>query len=200
MSWWEEIEAIAGQLNSLEDDISESAVVEDLVDIRGPVKIGAGTKVCRGACIYGPVLIGRNCLIGNNCMIRGPVVIGDGVKIGFTVEVKNAIIEDDVMVGPLCFIADSMIRKGAYLGALVRTSNHRLDRETVKVLVDGELVDTGREKLGAYLGENSSLGVSVIILPGRMIAPGTIIGPRIIVEKNFEPGTYTLKQDLTVRY
>lgn len=197
--WWKELGEIPARLSNLERYIDEGAIVEELADIRGAVKIGTGTKICRGAVIKGPVAIGRNCLIGNNSMVRGPAVIGDGVLIGFSAEVKNTIIEDNVSIGPLCFVADSVIRKGVFLGALVRTSNFMLQKNSVKVLDEGELVDTGLEKLGACIGEYASLGVGVVILPGRTVAPKTVIGPHVVVEKNLEPGVYLLKQELVVR-
>ena len=198
MEWWKELGEISGRLSLLERNIDSGAIVEDLVYIGGAVEIGTGTKVCRGAVIKGPVLIGKNCLIGNNTMVRGPAVIGDNVLIGFSTEVKNAIIEDEVMIGPLCFVADSVVRKKAFLGAMVRTSNFMLTKENVKVLYKEKLVDTGTDKLGAHIQEGASLGIGVIILPGRTVAQNTIIGPRVIVEKNLKPGRYLLKQELVI--
>ena len=120
----------------------------------------------------GPLEIGSDCLIGNLAIVRGPARIGNGTRIGFATEIKNAIIDERVTIGPQCFVADSKIESEAYLGAQVRTSNHRLDKATVKVMVDGEAVDTGLEKLGCLIGARSALGIQVIILPGRIIAPG----------------------------
>jgi len=197
--WWEELREIASRLSTLERCVEDGAIVEELTDIRGAVKIGTGTKICRGVIIKGPVVIGKNCLVGNNSIVRGPALIGDGVLIGFSAEVKNAIIEDNASIGPLCFVADSVVRKKAFLGALVRTSNFMLTKENVKVLQEGKLLDTGTDKLGAHIGEEASLGIGVIILPGRTIPPKTIIGPRVIVEKNLEPGVYLVKQELVVK-
>lgn len=197
--WWEELGEIPDRLSALERNIDSGAIVEELADIRGAVKIGTGTKICRGAFIDGPVMIGNNCLIGNNSMIRGPAVINDGVRIGFSTEVKNAIIEKSVIIGPMCFVADSVVRREAFLGALVRTSNFMLKKKNVSILDEGKLVDSGLEKLGTCIGEYASLGIGVVILPGRIIAPKTVIGPHVIVEKNLEPGVYLLKQELVVR-
>jgi bifunctional UDP-N-acetylglucosamine pyrophosphorylase/glucosamine-1-phosphate N-acetyltransferase len=144
----------------------------------------------------GPVSIGRDCLIGNNALLRGPLHIGDGVRIGFASELKNALIGDGVCIGPQCFIADSRIDARAYLGALVRTSNHRLDGATVTVHIGDTVIDSQRDKLGAWIGEGAALGVGVIILPGRIVAPGSQFGPRITVERNLPPGRYRLLQSL----
>ncbi|HVL30207.1 MAG TPA: hypothetical protein VM326_05785 [Sphingomicrobium sp.] len=162
----------------------------------GPIAIGARTVICRGACIVGPVVIGDDCLIGNGAMIRGTTNVGDGSRIGFASEVKNAVIGKRVSIGPQCFVADSKIENDAYLGAQVRTSNHRLDGRTVEVLLDGERHDTGQEKLGCLIGAGASLGIQVIVLPGREVAPGAMFGPRITVEKNLPAGRYRLVQPI----
>ncbi|MGH8524209.1 MAG: acetyltransferase, partial [Gammaproteobacteria bacterium] len=117
-------------------------------------------------------------------------------RIGFATEVKNAVIGQGVTIGPQCFIADSKIDSGAYLGAQVRTSNHRLDQRTVEVLVEGQRIDTGLEKLGCHIGARASLGIQVIVLPGREIAPDSTFAPRITVEKNLPTGRYRLAQQL----
>ena len=201
--WWRELQAQARAATMQEDDrrtcIDRSASISEhaTLDVsRGPIVVGARTRICDGAYIQGPAAIGDDCLIGNLAMLRGPVWIGKGTRIGFATEVKSAIIHDRVTIGPQCFIADSKIETEAYLGAQVRTSNHRLDRQSVKVLVDGEWVDTGLEKLGCLIGKGSSRGIQVIVLPGRMIAPGSSFAPRITVEKNLPPGRYRLAQQL----
>lgn len=202
--WWRELQAMAAEFKAaLASDarssidasahVAPSAVLDTS---RGPIKIGARTKICDGAFVQGPAEIGDDCMIGNVAMVRGPVRIGNETRIGFATEVKGAIIEDRVTIGPQCFVADSKIERGAYLGAQVRTSNHRLDQQNVKVVSDGGAVDTGMEKLGCLIGAGASLGIQVIVLPGRMIAPGSSFAPRITVEKNLPAGRYRLAQQL----
>jgi len=201
--WWREIEAQARPCSTCDDShclhIDESATVatDATIDTSGgPVVVGARSRICSGAAIHGPVSIGHDCLIGNLALVRGAATIGNRSKIGFATEIKNSMIGERVSIGPQCFVADSKIEDDAYLGAQVRTSNHRLDRHSVCVLVDGKLVDTGREKLGCLIGARAALGIQVIVLPGRTVAPGSVIGPRITVEKNLPTGRYRLPQSL----
>lgn len=163
---------------------------------RGPITIGARSQICPGAHIEGPVTVGADCLIGNLVMVRGRTTIGDGTRIGFATEIKNARIAEGVTIGPQCFVADSRIERDAYLGAQVRTSNHRLDKRSVEVMVDGKRVDTGLGKLGCLIGARAALGIQVIVLPGREIAPGSIFAPRITVERNLPAGRYRHTQTL----
>lgn len=162
----------------------------------GKIVIGAGSRICHGAVIQGPAVIGSHCLIGNYAFIRAGTLISNNVRIGFSTEIKNALIEENVTIGPQCFISDSVIARDAYLGAQVRTSNHRLDGTTIHVQIEGEDINTHQEKLGCYIGARSKLGIQVIILPGRYILSDTIIGPRITVEKNLPAGSYRLQQQI----
>lgn len=194
--WWNDLAAMVDTLASLSGNIDSDAQVSPRATLQGIVRVGAGSRICDGAHIQGPVSIGRDCLIGNNALLRGPLHIGDRTRIGFASELKHAQIGQQVSIGPQCFIADSRVDDRAYLGALVRTSNHRLDGATIDVHIDGRVINSQRDKLGAWIGAGAALGVGVIILPGRIVAPGSQFGPRITVERNLPPGHYRLLQSL----
>lgn len=197
--WWIDLDKLQCEMASLTSERHPSAAIDPSATIderQGAVIIGARTKICGGATIIGPVRIGEDCLVGNLAMIRGPARIGDGIRIGFATEIKNVILDNDVAIGPQCFVADSVVGCRAYLGAQVRTSNHRLDRRTVSVMVHDLLIDTGRDKLGSHIGADASIGIQAIILPGRSVAAGSTIGPRVTVEKNLPTGRYRLAQQL----
>lgn len=200
MGWWHDIAGLEARFaKAAEADrgfgcgalIDPAAVIDTS---QGPVEIGAGTRICAGATLRGPIRIGPGGLIGNGAFLRGPLLIGAGVSIGYCTELKQALIGDHVAVGPLCFVADSRVDDGAYLGAMVRTSNQRLDRGTVRVSHQGRLVDSGLGKLGCWIGAGASLGIQVIVLPGRVIAPGTLFEPRITISRNLPRGHYRLPQ------
>lgn len=199
--WWREIASLDQSVRAriptgfVDPDAEvEAGVTIDERD--GPVHIGANTKICSGAIVRGPAVIGANCMIGNGALLRGPLSIGGGVRIGFAAEIKNAIIADEVAVGPMCFVADSRVDDGAYLGAMVRTSNQRLDRASIAVLENGQRVPTGLNKLGCWIGAGSALGIHVIILPGRVVAAGSLFEPRITITRNLPPGHYRIVQEI----
>jgi NDP-sugar pyrophosphorylase family protein len=200
--WWADIDRLAERVNSdrrLTTGIDRTAIVEQgavLDASSGPISIGPGSQVCAGAVIRGPVIIGASCLIGNQAMVRGPALIEDGVRIGFATEIKNAEIRTGSLIGPMCFIADSRIDEEAYLGAQVRTSNQRLDRATVKVRHENGELDSGRDKLGCWIGARSSLGIQVIVLPGRVVAAGSLFEPRVTIARNYPTGRYRAQQSI----
>lgn len=198
--WWQAIarlgEAIAADAAG---GIHPAALIDPAATIdttHGPVAIGAGTRVCAGATLRGPIRIGPACLIGQGAFLRGPLVIGAGVSIGYCTELKQALIGDRVAIGPLCFVADSRVDPDAYLGAMVRTSNQRLDRAPVAVRAAGRTLATGLAKLGCWIGTGASLGIQVIVLPGRVVAPGSVIEPRVTITRNLPRGRYRLRQEL----
>lgn len=200
--WWDDV---AGLEQSLEKDpryaggIAAGAYVENgvILDERsGPIAIGNGTRVFNGAVLRGPVIVGSNCLIGNQAMIRGPALIEDDVQIGFATEVKNALVGAGCLIGPMCFVADSRLDKQAYLGAQVRTSNQRLDRSSIVVRNENSEIDTGMDKLGCWIGARTSLGIQVIVLPGRVVPPDSVFEPRLTIARNFPPGRYRTRQSI----
>lgn len=196
--WWREVAGLGDRLAGLDESvIAVDSVIEPgctLDDSHGPIAIGARTRVCAGAVLRGPLQIGADCLVGNGAMIRGPAIIGDHVSIGLACEIKQSLIGNGVSIGPMSYIGDSKIDDEAYLGAMVRTSNHRLDGKTVNVLEQGKSRDTGLEKLGCWIGNGASLGIQVITLPGRVIAAGSLFEPRVTIDRNYPPGRYRLRQ------
>lgn len=198
--WWREVQelgATVARRAGPDSAIDAAAMIEPgsvLDDSSGPIRIGPRTKVCAGAIVRGPAVIGAGCLIGNQALVRGPVLIGDRVRIGFSTEIKHALIGDEVAIGPMCFVADSLVGDGAYLGALVRTSNQRLDRMPIAVQSDEGLIKTDCPKLGCLIGARASLGIQVIVLPGRVIAPDTTFEPRVTVSRNYPAGHYRVQQ------
>lgn len=152
--------------------------------LSGPVAVGAGSVVRPGAVIEGPVAIGRNCTIGPNCYLRADVAIGDGCRIGQSVELKNAILMDGVHMSHLAYAGDSIIGARVNLGCGTVIANTRHDGQNVRSMVKGELVDTGRRKLGAILGDDVHTGVNTAIYPGRKLWPHTSTRPGEAVDRD----------------
>ena len=137
-----------------------------------------------GAYIEGPVKIGKDCTIGPNCYIRPSTSIGDRVYIGNGVEIKNSIIGDDTRIGHLSYVGDSVIGNGCNFGAGTKVANLRHDGKNIKVMLKGELVDTGRRKLGVIMGDHVHTGINTSINTGVMIDPGSTTLPGEVVMRN----------------
>ncbi|MFH1850399.1 MAG: bifunctional sugar-1-phosphate nucleotidylyltransferase/acetyltransferase [archaeon] len=163
---------------------SSDGVLEKNATVKGEVIFGEGTIVKSGAYIEGPVIIGRDCRIGPNCYIRPGTVIGNSCKVGNAVEIKNSILFDNVSVGHLSYVGDSVLGQGANLGAGTVTANLRHDNGNVHSIVKGRLTDSGRRKLGTMMGDGVHTGINTSIYPGRKIWPGQSTTPGAIVKED----------------
>jgi len=164
--------------------ISKDAEIEGRIE--GPVWISAGVKVRSGAVIKGPVYIGENTFIGDNSLIRDYTAIENDVVIGFGVEIKNSIILNNSFVNRLSFIGDSVISNKVYIGAGTQIINWNKD-EPIYALINGEKMDTGRTKLGAIIGDHTTLEVNCSIMPGRKIGNQVWVGPGVVIDKDISP-------------
>ena len=158
--------------------------IEKNCQIKGEVIVEKGTILRSGTYIEGPVYIGKNCQIGPNCYLRAHTSIGDRCHIGQTVEIKNSIIGDGTNIAHLSYVGDSIIGDGCNLGAGTIVANLRHDYKTIKTMVKGKLVDTGRVKFGTIFGDGVKTGIGTLIYPGRKIWSQKFTKPGEIVKKD----------------
>ncbi|MDD5698993.1 MAG: hypothetical protein PHH77_10300 [Victivallaceae bacterium] len=167
--------------------ISENRIagtVSEAAHIDGVLQVGEGTVLLPGVYVEGKVIIGRNCKIGPNCYLRGNTCIGDDCHIGQGVEIKNSLLMDKVSVGHLSYFGDSIICSQTNIGAGTIAANLRHDGQNHRSLVNGELLDTGRRKLGAIIGDHVHTGIHCSIYPGRKLWPYVCTVPGAIVKKD----------------
>ena len=162
--------------------------VEDGARIEGPVVIGEGTVVKAGSRLEGPLHIGKDCEIGPNAYLRPYSSLGDNAKVGASCEVKNSIVMDKARIPHLSYVGDSVVGEGCSLGAGTITANLRFDEGPIKSRVRRAMVNSGKRKLGAILGDEVRTGINVSIFPGVKIGPRAWLGPSAIVEKDVASG------------
>lgn len=158
--------------------------VSPLADLSGMVSIGQGSVIKAGAVIEGPVVIGDHCEVGPNCYLRPGTTLGRGCKVGQGSEVKNSILMDGAKVPHLSYVGDSILGEGVNLGCGTIVANYRHDGKTHRSEYKGELVDTGRRKFGAIIGDNVHTGIHTSIYPGRKLWPGVSTLPGEIVQRD----------------
>lgn len=178
---WDLLKANELHVASLTGD-SIHGEVHPLAVIEGTLQLGVGSRILPGVFIEGNVVIGANCKIGPNCYIRGNTSIGDKCHIGQSVEIKNCLILSNTNVGHLSYIGDSVLGEKVNLGAGTTTSNLRHDGKNHRSMVDGALIDTGRRKFGAIIGDGVHTGINTSIYPGRKLWPNTSTRPGEIVQ------------------
>jgi bifunctional UDP-N-acetylglucosamine pyrophosphorylase/glucosamine-1-phosphate N-acetyltransferase len=121
--------------------------------IDAQVEIGLDTVIHPNTYLRGTTRIGEGCTIGPNCFIVD-TIIGDRCEIIFS-ETGNAILEDDVDIGPFAHL-----RKGAHLAQGVHMGNY------------GEVKNS-------YLGPGTKMG-HFSYIGDATIGPGVNIGAGVI--------------------
>ena len=191
---WDLLEANSWALKRMEHNVY--GTVEEGAHLMGPVTVAETARIRSGAYIEGPCFIGEGSDIGPNCYIRSCTSVGKNVRVGNACEVKNSLIMDGTHVGHLSYVGDSILCERCNLAAGTITANLRLDDGHVKMLVKGEVVDSGRRKLGAILGDDVKTGINALFMPGVKVGTNSWIGANFTVHKDVPADTIVLlRQD-----
>jgi len=179
---WDLLEANRWILNGMKH--KPSGIIEEGAHLIGPVTVAETARIRSGAYVEGPAFIDAEADIGPNCYIRPCTSVGRKVRIGNACEIKNSIIMDNVHIGHLSYVGDSIIGEHGNLGAGTITANYRFDAAAIKMIVKDRLVDTGRKKLGAVIGDNVKTGINTLLMPGVKIGNSSWIGPNLTVHRD----------------
>jgi bifunctional UDP-N-acetylglucosamine pyrophosphorylase/glucosamine-1-phosphate N-acetyltransferase len=160
--------------------ISDKAKVHKTCVIEGKVIIEDSATIHEHTVIKGPVYIGKNSVMGKNAQVRPYSYIGNNVVVGFSTDVKNSILYNRVEAD-MCYIGDSIIDEKTHLGAGTITANVRLDKASVKSVVKGDVVDTGKRYFGCIIGRETEIGIHTSLMPGVKIGSKCFIWPKSLV-------------------
>ncbi|MBS7658006.1 MAG: sugar phosphate nucleotidyltransferase [Candidatus Bathyarchaeia archaeon] len=195
---WDILEANKRVLSKIETEIFGD--VSEKATLIGKVYVGKNAKIKPGSIIEGPTFIDEEAEVGPNSLIRPYTSLGKKSKIGNCCEIKNSVIMNNTKIAHLSYIGDSVIGEFCNIGAGAKIANLKLNEENVKMIIKGRKVDTGRRKLGAFLGDKVKIGINASIMPGVKIGSSTIIGPNVVVYKDVPSKKIVLlKQELTIR-
>lgn len=137
--------------------------------------------------------IGKNVVFESGMMVIHPehIEIGSNIYIGHHTILEGyhqnkLIIEDDVWIGPSCYIhAAGGLKIGRKVGigpgVKILTSLHDLDQDNL-----GPIVDLPLNYKPVEIKEGADIGIGAIILPGVTIAAGTQVGAGAVVTKDTE--------------
>jgi bifunctional UDP-N-acetylglucosamine pyrophosphorylase/glucosamine-1-phosphate N-acetyltransferase len=167
---WEILQANRIILESWdESSIANSAVMDSNVTIQGVVNIEEDVVIKAGAVLEGPCSIGKGTYIGNNSLIRSYTSVGSKCSVGYGVELKNCVVLDNSGIGRLSFVGDSVIGENVAIGAGCMTVNRNVDWQKVEVKNGKTFLPSGLVKLGAFVGDDVTIGA------GNTIQPGTVV-------------------------
>lgn len=151
----------------------------------------------------GPIFIEDNVTIQPQTRVEGPCYVGEGsILVGGKVRKGTSIgpvcrvggeVEQSIFLGYSNkyhegFLGHSYVGEWVNLGALTTNSDLKNNYSSVKVMVKGELVDSGLVKVGAFLGDHVKTGIGTLLGTGVVVGFATnIFGGGMIKEKSIPP-------------
>ena len=163
---WEVLSKIEEYILKIGEELSK----EDYNKVGENVWIAKSAKVAPTAYINGPAIIGENAEVRHCAFIRGNAIVGNNAVVGNSTELKNVILFNNVQVPHYNYVGDSILGYKSHMGAGSITSNVKSDKKLVVIKNGDEMVETGRKKVGAMIGDNVEVGC------GSVLNPGTVIG------------------------
>ncbi len=138
-----------------------------------------------GVIMKGTVIIGADCFLATGAYLRGGVFLDDKVSLGPGCEIKSSVITQGTGIAHFNFIGDSLIGSRANFEAGSVIANHYNERENKRIFVNinNGILDTGLDKFGALVGDNSKIGANAVLSPGTILTPGSIVKRLELIEQ-----------------
>lgn len=133
----------------------------------GPIYIGDNVTIRPNATITGPCYIGENCTIQAGANIREGTSIGMWSKIGG--EVEGTIIHGYSNKQHDGFLGHSYVGEWVNLGADTVTSDLKNTYGSIRVPINGTLIDSGEMFIGSIIGDHTKTGINVALPTGCVI-------------------------------
>lgn len=179
---WHILEATSIFLNTIKESIVKTQDIDSTAQIVGKVFLSEGVKIGAFTKIVGPVFIGKNTVVGDHVLIRDSH-IGQNCLIGAHTEVARSYIGNQVLLHRN-YIGDSVLSDESSFGANAVTANWRFDQGIIKSTVRDERIETSLDKLGAIVGSQAKIGVSVSLMPGVKINKKSQLNPGQVIFKD----------------
>ena len=127
------------------------------------------------------IIVGAGAELRHGAYVRGDALIGAGAVVGNSTELKNVLLFDGVQVPHYNYVGDSILGYQAHMGAGAITSNVRADKGLVVIHGADGRVETGRKKVGAFLGDGAEVGCNAVLCPGAIVGAGAVVYPLSLV-------------------
>jgi len=134
----------------------------------GPIYIGKDAKIFPNAVIEGPAFIGSKTAIKIGAKIYENTSIGEVCKVGG--EVEESIIHSYSNKQHDGFLGHAYLGMWVNLGADTNNSDLKNNYGSVKVIINGEQVDSGSMFVGLTMGDHSKAAINT------MFNTGTVVG------------------------
>jgi len=174
-------EELLSEMDLALSDIDVPPIPNNL-SVTGLAWIAETAKIHDNVVIKGPCIICDEAEIGPGAYIRPGTIIGIGAIIGFGVEIKASVVGAMSKVAHRAYIGNSHIGRRSEISAGVVIAPKRFDCAPVTTFtLEGEPIETGLTKLGAWICDNVKIGSGALIMPGAVIAHSATVYPNTTV-------------------
>ena len=173
--------ALLGSPEDLFVDVSARIDPFVVFDVRsGPISIDAGAQIGSFTQIEGPCHVGQAAQLVR-AHVRPATTIGPHCRVGG--EIEACLLHGYVNKYHTGFLGHSYVCPWVNLGALTTNSDLKNDYSSVRVPLGDELVDTGEQKVGCFIGDHTktalasplntgtSVGLFCMLLPAGGLLP-----------------------------
>jgi len=150
--------------------IEQYAYVRAGTRLEGPLYVGPGTEVLGGT-------VGWSAL-GPRCKVRGEIT--SSVFLGYANKAHDG------------FLGHSVVGRWANLGAGTTTSNLKNTYGQVRLTIDDDRVETGRQFLGSLIGDHAKTAIGTLCPTGAVIGVGANVFGAASVPKLIPPFAWGL--------
>ena len=178
-----------------------STLPEDEYEKRAEnVWVARDAKVFPSAYIGSPCIIDHGAEVRHCAFIRGSAIVGKNAVVGNSTELKNVVLFDCVQTPHYNYVGDSILGYKSHMGAGSITSNVKSDKTLVVIKSGDELIETGRKKVGAILGDYVEIGCNSVLNPGTVLGRHASVYPTSCVRGVIpENGSYKDKDNSVIR-
>jgi len=156
---------------------------------KGEIIVEKNVKISPFCYLEGPLFIGKGSTIRPNTQIRGGTSIGPFSKIGG--EISQSIFQGNTNKIHYGYIGNSYIGEWVNIGAGTTCSNLKNNYSSIKVQVNGSLIDTKKNKIGCYIGDYTKIAIGTYLNTGTVIGAVCNIAPKgIPIPKYLQPFTW----------
>ena len=153
--------------------------------IENEVAVHSTATVETGVVLKGPVIVGPRCFVATGAYLRGGAYLAENCIIGPACELKSAFMFSGSKIAHLSFVGDSILGSGVNVeaGAMLANYRNELEDKQIRIWFKGTTIETGVDKFGSLIGDDSRIGANAVIAPGALIQPGSRIGRLQLVDQ-----------------
>ncbi len=187
---WEALKGIRAMILALGPELDR----EGYEQRAETVWVHRSARIAPTAFLGSAVIIGEDTEVRHCAFIRENALVGKHCVVGNSTELKNVILMDEVQVPHYNYVGDSILGRGAHMGAGAITSNVRGDKGEIVIHTPEGDVRTGLRKTGAFLGDGAEIGCNSVLNPGTVIGRGARVYPLSSVRGTVPPHSLYKRQ------